>query len=234
MALIQTKSGNGGNYSNTNVQTLTSSVTAGNKLILSIVAGAADTIGSISGNSNTYTLITNFAITSDRQVWLYYVEAANAGSTTVTVTYGAGQFPDSVVIIREYSGLVSSGSLDKTALSSNTSSYTTTHTTAASAATTQADELVIVAGGNSGNAPSGYSAGSGYGNLVTQNGFDLYTYGMMEDATVSSVGAQTGTYSTTQNVIGIVILATFKIASVGPSPIAATTQTLNTNTFFLS
>lgn len=234
IALIQSKSGNAGNYSNNNSQSFTSNVSAGNTIILTVVAGSADTISSISGNGNTFILARSYSVADDRQAWLYYAQNSNAGATTVNVTFSSGQFPDSVLIMREYSGLQTSSVLDVTATSSNQSNFIQSHTTSTSPTTTQAEELIIVSGANSGDATPGYSAGSGYGNLISQKGFDLYTYGMMQDKIVTSIGSQVGNYQTSTFVRGIVILASFKaIMSSTPADVTATTQSVQYPRMFL-
>lgn len=211
VTLVQTKSGNAGAYTNVNAQTFASNVSAGSLLVVGVIAGSADNVTSISDNrGNAYSLV-DTVVPNDRKLWLYYAYNAVSGPTTITVNFDA--FPDSVIIAREYSGATTSNPLDVSAKSTNASNYQQTHSTAASPATNQAAELVVVLGGNSGNTNPGYSAGATYGNLVTQNGFDIYTYGMMEDKRVTAAGSQTGTYSTTEFVIGGAILATFREVS---------------------
>jgi len=210
IALVQTKKGNAGSYSNTNVQAFDSNVTAGNLIVLFIAAGAANTIASIADTlTNTYTLI-DTAVGTDRATWMYYAKNIAGGANTITVTYTSGRFPDSIVIAREYSGLDTVTPFDQTAKGNSGVSYVNSHTTAASSNTTQANELVVVGVGSGGSTSPLFTAGSGYGNNTTQDGFDLYTYAAMEDKTISATGAQTGAFDSTGYVRSATIVATFK------------------------
>jgi hypothetical protein len=212
MALLQTKTGSAGGYSNTNVQALASNVTAGSLLVMGITAGSADGVVSVTDTmGNTWTLVTSIA-SADRKTWLYYAKNAAAGATTITITFTASTFPDSVATIREYSGMNTTAPLDVSATGNSGTSYVTTLTSSATAATAQASELIIAVGGVSANTP-GYSLGTGFGNLVSQNGFDLYTSGFMEDKTVSATGTQTAAINMTSSVRTEIIVAAFKIAA---------------------
>ena len=219
--LVQTKKQSGGGYSNTNNATFASSVTAGSLLVGTVTAGASDTIPTAPSG---WTLIRSVAITGVRKTWMFYQQNAAGGTMSMNVTFGSGQYPDSVVILREYSGIATSGALDKDA-DGYDSGYVQTHSTSATAATTQANELVIVVGGADAASPT-WAAGSGYGNITSQAGFDLYTSGAMADKSVSATGTQTGVLSTTSYVQGQVIVATFKEggtnASATPAVVAST------------
>lgn len=226
IALVQTKKGNGGGYVNSNAITLTSSVTAGNTLILGFTAGYNNSIASITDNqSNTWTLIANNpnSSTTDRRSWLYYAQNVAGGSTTITIVFTSGQFADSSTIVREYSGLATTSVLDQFATGNSGTGYVNSHTTSATATTTQANELVVAFVGSGGSASPAFSAGSGYGNITEQQGFDLYTYSAMEDKIVAATGTQTGTFGSTAYVRSQTIVATFKEA-VAP--------TSNTTNFF--
>lgn len=221
MALLQTFGTSSGAYTNSFSITPTTAVTAGSLLLLNITAGNADMLSTVTDNkSNTWTLAvnTNNAASGARQTYLYYVQNAVAGSTTITITYTSGQFPDSSVIFREYSSVLTSGALDKTSSNNDGASFNTTHDAGTTAATTQASELVILGGGSAGNASPGFTAGTGYANGFEQKGFDLYTYGFMSDKTVSSTGAQSGNFLSTANVQGQGYIATFKLVTAGGTP----------------
>lgn len=228
ITLIQTITGNAGSYANTNVQTLPAGVTAGSLLVLGIVAGSNDIINLVTDNRGNVYALANAVDTNERGLWLYYARNAAAGATTVTVTFGAGAYPDSILFIREYGGLDTANPFDVTAIGSNTTTYLGAHTTAASAATAQANELVVVLGGSADSQDPTFSAGSGYGNFVAARGFDIYSYGLLEDKTVSATGSQTGTYNSVRFVIGGAILATFKAAASGTS--VTTTPAVQTAT----
>lgn len=212
--LVQTKSQNAGSYSNTNVATLTSNVTAGNLLVLGLTAGSADTVSSITDNqSNTWTLAASNTGT-DRQTWIYYAKNVNGGSTTVTVTFAASTFPDSCLTIREYSGLDRTSPLDKTASANDGTSFLTTHDTGTTAATTQANELAVAVVGSSGSSDPVFAAGTNYGHLQQQNGFDVFTYQGMTDRILTATGTQNTNMTTTGSVRGEGVLVTFKTLSV--------------------
>lgn len=214
-APVQTKVCNGGNYVNTYNCTFDAPVTAGNLITYTLTSGSANTIGSIAGNSNTYTLATSTTTSGDRTNWLYYAKNVNGGTTTVATTFGAAQFADSALIMREYSGLDRTSPLDQVVAGNDVSSFLQTHTTPASGVTSQANELIVVGGGASASSSAvSYAAGSGYGNLTTQNGYDIFTSSFLEDKTVSTTGTQTGTWTSTGFVKGLTTLATFKDAAV--------------------
>jgi hypothetical protein len=214
-SIVQTVTTNGGGYVNSYSKAFTSNITGGDLLVMSLTLGSADTVGSIvDNNTNTWTLATSSISAGNRQTLIYYVANAHSGATTVTFTAGAGQYPDSALIMREYSGIATASPLDQVTSGAD-SAGATLHTSAASGATTVNNELVVVAGGVSNNTPT-YSAGTGYGNAASQSGFDLYTSGFMEDAYITSTGSQTGTFNTVSSVQGQTSVATFKSAAQTP------------------
>lgn len=211
--LVQTKSGSSGGYNNSFSFTFNSNVTAGSLLVLNLTAGNADILSTVAdNNSNTWieAVNTDNSETGERQTWLYYVANANSGSTQVTVTYDASDFPDTAYIAREYSGIATSSPLDQTSTANDGASYVQTHSAGTTGTTTQATELVILGGGTSGDTSPTLVAGSGYGNGLEQKGFDLYTYAFMSDKTVTSTGTQTGNFTSTTFVRGQGFIATFK------------------------
>lgn len=217
MALLQTKSQSSGGYVNSYTAAFTSNVTAASLLVLNLTAGVADTISSITDSrSNTWTsgATTANSEAGERKTWMYYVKNASAGSTTVTITFTAGQFPDSAIIMREYSLIDLTSPLDQTSTANDGASYVQTHSAGTTSATTQAYELVILGGGASAAADPVFAAGSGYGNVVQQKGFDLYTYSVMTDKVVTTTGTQTGNFTTTNYVRGQAYIATFRFGAV--------------------
>jgi hypothetical protein len=212
ITLVQTKSGNAGSYSNTNVQAFSSNVTAGNFIVLAITAGSADTIASVVDSlSNSYTLATSDA-SADRTTWVYYAQNITGGACTITVTYGAGQFPDSIVQAREYSGLATSSALDVSVSANTGTSFVNSHPSGTSVTTTQNDELVFTVVGSSGSADPVFTAPAGYGNLAAQSGFDAFTYSAIADKIISTTGTQSATFGSTGFVRSQTILVTFKEA----------------------
>lgn len=208
ISLIQTATGDSGFYTTSGTVTLGSNVTAGNTLFLTVTNGSANTYTVADNRSNTWVKITE--ATGERRTELWIVKVANAGSTTVTITINSGA--DTALILREYSGLTSDP-YDVSAIGSNPTSYVQTHSSAATATTAQANELVLCVGGGTDSNPT-YAAGSGYGNLISKGGQDLYTSSVMTDKIVSATGTQTGTFTTTAFMRGETIVATFKEASL--------------------
>jgi hypothetical protein len=214
MAIVQTAQGGYG-YVNNFSQAMGSNVTAGNTLIAELTAGDANTVLSFADTAlNTWTLIASDLNTGQRQTWLYYSYNIAGGADTINVTWGASQFADANIIIREYSGLTTTDPLNKSAHANDGGAAGTSHSCGTTAATTQANELIIAVSGCSDSQEPTWSAPSGFGNLVHQKGSDAFTYGAMADKTVSSTGTQTASFGTTDSVIGEGIIATFKIASV--------------------
>jgi hypothetical protein len=210
MPFVQNGYGGGG-YVPAATVTLASNVVAGDGLFLNITVGAADTISSITDTqSNTWVLVASAIFSGARQTLLYYVQNANAGATTVTVTFGA--YPDSSLILVEWSGLVTSSMLDKYATAYD-SGYVQNHSAGPTATTTQASELVIIAGGADASAPT-WGAGSGFSGLLSNPGgaSPSYTSGAMAFETVSSTGAYSGTLTTSSYQQGQAVIATFKLA----------------------
>jgi hypothetical protein len=212
ITLTQNKSGNGGGYSNTNAQLFSSNVTAGNLIVLAITAGTSDTISSVTDNlSNTYLLAVNDA-SADRRTWIYYAQNIAAGTCTITVTFESGQFPDSIVQAREYSGIATTSALDVTISADTGTGYENAHPSGTSASTSQADQLVFTAVGSSGSASPAFTVPSGYSNFLEQAGFDAFTYSAIADKIVSTTGTQTASFGSTEYVRSQTVLATFKEA----------------------
>lgn len=236
IVLVQSKSGGHG-YVNSFTETLTSSVTVGSTLIASITAGDANTIASlIDDKGNTWNLIGSDLNAGKRQTWLYYAYNVAAGSTTITLTWGASQFADASFIVREYSGLSTTDPLDKSAHANDGGSAGTTHSCGTTAATTQAVELIIVAAGieTASNTDPVWVAPAGYGNLLAQlgdGGGTTFTGGAMADKTVSSTGTQTGAFTTTASKVGQGVIATFGTTNTpaGPTSAISILQTITAN-----
>lgn len=219
ISLAQTQSGNSGGYNNTNAQTFGSDITAGNFIVLAITAGVAETIDSVvDTRSNSYTLVTSDA-SAERTTWLYYAQNIAGGSCTITVTFGSGQFPDSIVQAREYSGLATSSVLDVSVSADSGTDYVNSHPSGTTATTTQADELAIAVVGSSGSTSPVFTVPSGYGNLLEQDGFDAFTYSAIADRILTATGTQSATFGSTEFVRSQTILATFKEAVAAPSTV---------------
>lgn len=201
--LVQTQNATSTNSGSTLPVTVTSTG-SGNLLFVGISTGG--TVSSVSDGTNTYTQID--VIQNGNRLYGFYAANISSGITTVTVHCSNGS--GIVAIVREYSGLTTTP-LDKHTIQSQ--SFDNPASSGATATTTQASELVIGYIGSNGS--DTFSLGSGYGNLVSQdNGFVNAIVGL-EDATVSSTGAQTATFGTGGGGTYVVGVATFKAASGG-------------------
>lgn len=219
-AIVQTKGCNGGGYVNSYTCAFTSNVTGGSLLVLSITASVGDHYSLTDNRGNTWVHVATS--TDERKTVMHYVQNAAAGATTVTVQFASGQFVDSATVMREYSGIETTGALDKSAVGDDEGGFVQTHSTDAPTATTaQANELLVAAIGSSGSGDPVFVAGTNYGNLTQQNGFDSFTFGGMIDRTVSATGAYDASFTTTAFVRGQVVLGTFK-ETVAATPSSGT------------
>ena len=217
-APIQSIIGNSGGYNNTIAKTLTG-VVAGNFISIGIVAGEGRTVASIVSN-NSDTIVssgTPIETTGDRKNWQYYIASAVGGSTTITVTFGAGEFEDAILCLVEFSGLENSSTLDQYASNSDgVGSFVQNHPTGTTGATTQANELVIAWSGSSGSSDPTFAVPSGYSGFLAGYGFDIFTYGAWAYKIVSVTGTQTATFTTTGYVTGQGNIATYKASTSSP------------------
>jgi len=227
ISLVQTAKKNGGNYVTSTTLSFASNVAAGSLIVLFIGSGAdaGSAIASVTDNrGNTYSKIQDGTNGVKGEMW--YAKNAAAGATTITISF-TSNYHDISVIAREYSGIDTTAPLDKQQ-EANDSDWLQSHSSGATPTTSQADELVL--GAYVGDANSTYTAGSGYGNLTSQNGYDAWTSIAMEDKTVSATGAQTATFGSAEWLKGYCCAATFK-ASAGGTPatvaIAADSITLS-------
>lgn len=188
IALVQTVPGNGGGYVNSHTKSITP--TAGNMLTVCLAVGAADTITVTDSKSNTWVADKTQTLTSQRQAQVWRAYNVAGGATTITFQANAGQFPDSAVIIDEWSGLQTSLALDQIG-GANTSAGTT-YTASFAGATTQADEVLIGALACDSNAPS-FTGDASWTGLLTQAGFDLFTSVTRQYRIVSATGSYSWT-----------------------------------------
>ena len=213
--LTQQKIGNSGGYNNTNAQTFTSNVTAGSMLFIGIIAGAGRTVASVVDTRSNTWISTGTPInsTGERKSWGYYVNNAVSGSTTVTVTFGAGEFEDSIVFLMELSGVVTTSALDQYVATSD-GSFLNTHSSGTTGTTSQANEIAITfVGSSSGGTDPLFTVPSGYTGLTQGTAFDVYTWGAIAYKLLTATGTQTSSFGSTSYVYGQTILATFKQAS---------------------
>lgn len=186
--------------------------TAGNLLVVIVVAGSgADTTAVNDTLGNTWThAATAFNTGSGMRTELWYAENCLGGANTVTATLSASE--GWVITIAEYSGLLTSGSLDQVNNSPTTASGATLNS--GNITTTQNDEL-IVGGGCIRDVVSG--------TVTTAAGFtELSNLSTNRDANAShKIVSSTGTYAwtadSTQSDSYAAVVASFK-ASGAPPP----------------
>ena len=214
---ISNVQGNSNNAVSTNGTVLTctypSTVTAGNNLIAYYTGGINTTVAFSSVGDTWVTIATFYDSTIGQVIAIGYAENVTSGGPTKTVT--ATQGTGSVfrgLLIEEWAGLASSGSLDtNTAGRHNAASGTPTD---ASMTLAGAGELivgcVIIDGSN-----TGFTQGSGFtlGQVDNGNFFEseyqiLAGSGPIATSWVASPTHDTGTLS-----------AAFKAASGGPPPV---------------
>jgi epidermal growth factor receptor substrate 15 len=203
--LVQGTSGNGGNYVNSYTIAYPSSVTAGDFLTLFLASGATNTVSISDNKGNTWVTGPSETQPSQRQIQQFYVPSAIAGSTTVTITFGAGQYADSAVFIQEWSGIVAVNPYDTQAIST---SIGTTQVVGPYQSTTQDYELVFMAIATDSNAPS-FTGDPSYSTLQTQAGYDAFTSGSIQYKFLSRVDSPSATLTSPSSRNSAQILSTF-------------------------
>lgn len=172
-------------------------VTSGNLLILALAYNdATDVISSVTG-TNTFTRVVNtYHGMNGLSVVLYYAQNAASGNETVTTTFSASKSANCA--LHEYSGVVTSGALDKSTSGSGTATTGTDGASTTSVTTTANGELIFSSiNQTSGGAPV-ITAGTGY--TLRQNGkIGGSTTNATEDLVQASAGAiiPTFTFGTT-------------------------------------
>jgi hypothetical protein len=213
---VQSTSGQASGTAPKTVAVTLNGVATGNLLILACsgfggsVWTPTPTISVSGGQAVTWTRVTSTNFGSNFGIVLYYAQNAIAGSYAITVTPPAGT-TDTAVAFAEYSGMLTVGVLDKSAVGSSTA---TSLTTSATTTTAQADELIIGAFSHDNNTPT-ITAGTGFtmrqsiANSTTSIGIAL------EEKIVAATGTQTAaiSYTTSQNNVGLVV--TFAAAAGG-------------------
>lgn len=185
---------------------------AGNFIVVgAYFGGNGQTLTVSDTRGNTYQLAATVSQTSDNhQIWIYYAENIGGGANTVT-----GSVPvsttDADFFIAEYSGIVTSGALDKTSSATGSSNSISSGNTAT---TVSANELLV--------GMIGMSAGS-LGGAIT-SGFEEKGYVQRAPGNNNNIAAfadkivtATGTYAVTASPSGSelwsAIIATFKRTS---------------------
>lgn len=187
------QSGRGTTYSGTSISvTMAATPTAGNVLVAAIGLNSASrgdlcVVSSITQTNVTWTAQVVSSSVRDAEIWLGVVAASASTSVTINLTESPAYC--SVADIYEYSGVATSGFLDKTAVAAGVtySEADQTLPTGTTDTTTQADELWIGAIMNSKNSSS------------AANGFTLYdgevAYGAVSISFLEKIVSATGTAS---------------------------------------
>lgn len=184
-----------------NISATLTATTVGSLIVVGATGGgneASNFVSSITGGGNTFTKIGLSNQASGSEIW-YGISAISF--TSITVNFTGTPFTH-LAYIREYTGLETTNVVDISIFGGNSG---TAMSTVKSASNLVPNELVVVVGVQ-GNAASVFTAGSGFGNLVTQNnGVSLG----MEDAILTSVASQTGTMTSTVNTTNDVSMVSF-------------------------
>lgn len=143
-----------------------------------------------------------------------YAENAVGGSTTITLSGGAGSGNYFAIAAGEYSGIALTGSLDQTATSSGNGS---TFTSTATATTTQDDELVCGSGLADDSVSRSWTAGSGYAIRSSIGAGNLGGCLLLEDKIVAAAAAETATATWPVAVDWAFGVATYKAEGGAPA-----------------
>jgi hypothetical protein len=186
--------------------------TSGNALIAiieaDVVAQNGITVTDSKGNTWNRVISTSLAGTFDLEVWVA-LNITGGASHTVTATDNGGGV-DSLIMVEEWSGLLTASSIDKSIGATGTASSAAN--SGATAATTAANELIIGAVAASGN--DTFTPGASYsnGNKVNTTFSSLF----FESKVVAATGAQTADATVSTNVSWICQCATFKLVASNP------------------
>lgn len=225
MALIQTLQASTTAAGTSRAGTWGSNTTTGNTIIVAVApAVAANNVTSITdsqGNTYVHDVRNTAGAGSHPQIEIWHAENITGG-TTPTITVNWTNSTNCAWIAREYSGLATSSTLDKTAGSSGTNNAPSS---GATATTSQNDELVIGAVSYPTTTVT-MTAGSGYANASQKGSTGAGTSSLVavEDKTVAATGAQTATFSSSETGNNWnCVVATFKVAGGGGGgPVAGT------------
>ncbi len=216
IALVQTVAGKPASDVASYTVAITTSAGTGRILVIGVVGVTntftAPAVSTITDNkSNTWTevsgaTIINGGASSAGAIW--YAPISTSGATTITITHTGTAQRNSICWVREYSGLATSTVLDNATSAAGNSS---TPSSGATATTVQADELIIGVGSSAAGS-SAWTAGTGFGNLVSDVATSFTCDGAMEDKIVAATGAQTATFTSPASGLWTGSVATFKDA----------------------
>jgi hypothetical protein len=200
-----------GNYVNSYSLTATT-FTAGNTLLIRLASGASDTMTITDDKGDTFVQDSDEILVSQRQGQIVRASNITGGLTTITVTAGAGTYPNSAILVEEWSGIATSP-FDKSVV--NTAASSTTFASGSTGTTTQVNELAygIVAVDSATNDFTGDATWTGG---VGAPGGDAYTglYGQYK--ILSSVGTVSWTTTSATAHNGSIAVVTYKLSGAAP------------------
>lgn len=194
--------------------TLSQTVAAGNFVVVAIRIGAdARTITVTNDVSGTATLALTKAIGGGNagELSIFYFENSGAATTVTVAISGAGTAISFTV--HEYSGIATSGALDKTASASDTSGTSTTLDSGPTIETEQADELLF--GGGTTNTTTTMTAGTNYLNKASSPSGAGLQWCSGEDQIVAATSTYSATFTLAAARRWACGIATFKGATTG-------------------
>ena len=177
-------------YDSSSCTTCTIGVAAtgsGNLLVVAVAWAGGATVSGVTDNAstaNTYSLAESASTTTSPAggTALYYAQNSNSGATTITVTLSSASTPS--IFVYEYSGMLTSGALDSSAVSAKSNASASHNVTGASVTTTAAAEVIFSVAYGPGTI-TGIKSGNAFTGSTIQNG---------DDAGIDQVSA-TGTYN---------------------------------------
>lgn len=210
---VNTVSSNGGGYTN-GYNLSMGTVAAGDLVVLALSYDTTGTVSSVTDNqSNVWNLIATGGTAQKGS--LYYATTTSAGSLTITLAFT--DYYDVPSVARVYSG-IEADALDVYA-SNAESGYDVSHPSGTTGTPTQDTELVVAM--YAGDANANYTVGGSFGNLLRQNGSDLYSSVVIADLDQTSAAAQSATFDSGATYMqGFGAIATFKETAAG-DPLAS-------------
>lgn len=194
--------------------------TAGNLIVVSIHwAAIARTLSSVVDSAgNTYYEAVTVDTDTGVALSIWYAMNCVGGANTVTVTWSGATI--STIAIHEYSGLLTSGALDKTASADSGGVAGTSASSGSTATTTVATELVFGATASANNA-GGFTAGADFTERTDNARHES------EDRIVAAKAAYAASSTFVNSVLWVCQVATFKgVESPTVSGVAATTSSV--------
>ncbi len=197
-------------HASANNGSATLTVTASSLLVINVASFTAAVTG-LSGNSNSYVQASgaqaNANIGGTEYVDTWYVLSANAGSTTIAVTTGAGSYS---IHVREYSVSGGSAAFD-VASTASSASPTSVFTTSCSLTTATPNELLVgmvaEGAGGLGTLPSGWAD-----SLHTNGSFDDFSANLVD---AGAAGVKTANWTGGSADFYVETFAAFKITGGG-------------------